>query len=48
MEIKSGDVADGFALTGWFIERDLLGQAMKNMPDARARLIISLGKKGML
>ncbi len=47
-EIKSGDVADGFALTGWFIERDLLGQAMKNMPDARARLIISLGKKGML
>ena len=47
-EIKSGDVADGFALTGWFIERDLLGQAMKDMPAARGRLIISLGKRGKL
>lgn len=47
-EIKNGDIADGFALTGWFIERDLLGQSMKNMPDARSRLIIALGKKGKL
>jgi DNA repair protein RecO (recombination protein O) len=47
-EIKSGDIADGFALTGWFIERDLLGQAMKNIPDARSRLIIALCKKGKL
>ncbi len=44
----SGDVADGFALTGHFIARDLLDPVRKTMPDARARLIFSLGKSGRL
>jgi DNA repair protein RecO (recombination protein O) len=44
----SGDVADGFALTGHFIARELLDPVRKTMPDARARLIFSLGKSGRL
>lgn len=46
--IKSGDVADGFALTGHFIARELLDPVRKTMPEARARLIFSLGKSGRL
>lgn len=46
--IASGDVADGFALTGWFITRELLEPARKDMPDARGRLIIALGRSGRL
>jgi DNA repair protein RecO (recombination protein O) len=45
---QSGDVADGFALTGHFIARELLDPIRKTMPDARARLIFSLGKSGRL
>jgi DNA repair protein RecO (recombination protein O) len=45
---QSGDVADGFALTGHFIARELLDPVRKTMPDARARLIFSLGKSGRL
>jgi DNA repair protein RecO (recombination protein O) len=44
----SGDVADGFALTGHFIARELLDPVRKSMPEARARLIFSLGKSGRL
>lgn len=46
--IESGDIADGLALTGFFIERDLLGQAQKQMPESRAQLIYALGKSGLL
>jgi DNA repair protein RecO (recombination protein O) len=45
---SSGDVADGFALTGHFIARELLDPVRKTMPDARARLIFALGKSGRL
>jgi DNA repair protein RecO (recombination protein O) len=44
----SGDVADGFALTGHFIARELLDPLRKTMPDARARLIFALGKSARL
>jgi DNA repair protein RecO (recombination protein O) len=44
----SGDVADGFALMGHFIERELLNPVRKTMPEARARLIFALGKTGRL
>lgn len=46
--IFEGDIADGLALTGHFIERDLLGQAKKQMPEARAQLIYALGRAGRL
>jgi DNA repair protein RecO (recombination protein O) len=45
---QSGDVADGFALTGHFIARELLDPLRKTMPEARARLIFALGKSGRL
>lgn len=45
---ESGDVADGFALTGHFITRELLDPVRKTMPEARARLIFALGKSGRL
>jgi DNA repair protein RecO (recombination protein O) len=45
---QSGDVADGFALTGHFIARELLDPVRKMVPEARARLIFSLGKSGRL
>ncbi len=45
---QSGDVADGFALTGHFIGRELLDPLRKTMPEARARLIFALGKSGRL
>lgn len=32
------DVADGFRLTGHFLERHLFGPALGHLPDARARL----------
>lgn len=46
--IASGDVADGFALTGHFIRRELLDPVRKDLPDARARLIMALGRSGRL
>lgn len=48
ISVKEGDIADGFALTGWFLERDLLRQNYQELPEARARLIYALGKKGKL
>lgn len=47
-EILSGDVADGFALNAWFLERDLLSQSYKTLPEARARLIYALGRTNRL
>lgn len=46
--IQSGDIADGFALMGHFIARELLDPMRKTMPDARARLIFALGRSGRL
>ena len=46
--IEKGDIADGLALTGWFLERDLLAQAFQTMPESRARLIYALGRKDLL
>lgn len=46
--LESGDVADGFALTGHFITRELFDPLRKALPDARARLIFALGKSGRL
>lgn len=45
---ESGDIADGFALMGHFIDRELLSPVRKTMPEARARLIFALGKTGRL
>lgn len=44
----SGDVADGFALTGHFITRELLEPLRQDMPEPRARLIYALGRSGRL
>ncbi|KAF0186399.1 MAG: DNA repair protein RecO (recombination protein O) [Hyphomonadaceae bacterium] len=46
--IEKGDIADGLALTGWFLERDVLGQGHLNMPETRARLIYALGRADKL
>jgi DNA repair protein RecO (recombination protein O) len=47
-ELKSGDVADAFALTGYFLERRLFDQKGEGMPEARRRLIERLGFAGRL
>jgi DNA repair protein RecO (recombination protein O) len=47
-ELKSGDVADAFALAGYFLERRLFDQRGEGMPDGRRRLIERLGFAGRL
>lgn len=47
-ELASGDVADAFALAGYFLERRLFDQRGEGMPDARRRLIERLGFAGRL
>lgn len=47
-ELKSGDVADAFALSGYFLERRLFDHKGEGMPDARRRLIERLGFAGRL
>lgn len=47
-ELKSGDVADAFALGGHFLERRVFDQRGEGMPDARRRLIERLGFAGRL
>jgi DNA repair protein RecO (recombination protein O) len=47
-ELKSGDVADAFALAGYFLERRLFDHKGEGMPDARRRLIERLGFAGRL
>lgn len=47
-ELKEGDVADAFALAGYFLERRLFDQKGESPPDARRRLIERLGFAGRL
>jgi DNA repair protein RecO (recombination protein O) len=47
-ELKEGDVADAFALSGFFLERRLFDARGEGMPDARRRLIERLGFAGRL
>ena len=46
--IEPGDVADAFALAGWFIERRVFDRQGTGMPDARRRLIETWGREGRL
>ncbi len=47
-ELKSGDVADAFALAGHFLERRVFDHQGEGMPEARRRLIERLGFAGRL
>ncbi len=47
-ELKEGDVADAFALAGYFLERRLFDQKGEGMPESRRRLIERLGFAGRL
>lgn len=47
-ELSSGDVADAFALAGYFLERRVFEQRGEGMPDQRRRLIERLGFAGRL
>ena len=47
-ELKSGDVADAFALSGYFLERRVFDHKGEGMPEPRARLIERLGFAGRL
>lgn len=47
-ELKSGDVADAFALSGHFLERRVFEHKGEGMPDQRRRLIERLGFAGRL
>jgi len=47
-ELKSGDVADAFALAGFFLERRLFDVKGEGMPEQRRRLIERLGFAGRL
>jgi DNA repair protein RecO (recombination protein O) len=46
--LKPGDVADAFALTGFFLERRIADPKGEGLPDARRRLIEHLGMSGRL
>ncbi len=46
--VESGDVADAFALAGWFLERRLFDRRGEGMPEQRRRLIEALGHRGRL
>ena len=47
-ELNAGDVADAFALSGYFLERRLFDQRGEGMPETRRRLIERLGFAGRL
>ncbi len=47
-ELKEGDVADAFALAGYFLERRVFDQRGENLPETRRRLIERLGFAGRL
>lgn len=47
-EIVEGDIADGFALAGFFLETRIFDQRGEGMSPARARLIEALGRSGRL
>ena len=46
--LVEGDVADAFALAGWFLERRVFDRAGVGIPDARRRLIELWGREGRL
>ncbi len=46
--VAEGDVADAFALCGYFLERRLFDPMGQGLPDARRRLIEALGRSGRL
>jgi DNA repair protein RecO (recombination protein O) len=46
--IEADDVAHGFALTGWFLEKRVFDRAGEGLPQARRRLIETLGRSGLL
>ncbi|UPT61253.1 MAG: DNA repair protein RecO [Hyphomonadaceae bacterium JAD_PAG50586_4] len=47
-ELREGDVADAFALAGYFLERRVFDQRGENLPETRRRLIERLGFAGRL
>lgn len=47
-KLEEGDVADAFALAGYFLERRLFDQRGEGMPEGRRRLIERLGFAGRL
>jgi DNA repair protein RecO (recombination protein O) len=46
--VEPGDVADGLALAGWFLNRELLEPFQKELPEARYRLINTLARDGRI
>lgn len=42
--VRSGDVADGLRLTGHFLSGQLLAPLRRDLPDARDRMIVQLGR----
>lgn len=38
-EVSAGDIVDGFALTGYFLERRVLSPREERLPEVRARLV---------
>ena len=46
--VESGDIADAFALAGYFLERRIFDPQGQGVPDARRRLIECLGFAGRL
>ncbi|PHR93257.1 MAG: DNA repair protein RecO [Robiginitomaculum sp.] len=47
-DVKEGDIADGFALSGYFLTTRIFHQINKDIPDARARLAQELKTVGIL
>jgi DNA repair protein RecO (recombination protein O) len=47
-ELAEGDIADAFALAGFFLERRVFDPMGQGLPDARRRLIETLGHAGRL
>jgi DNA repair protein RecO (recombination protein O) len=46
--VEAGDVADGLALTGHFLATRVLAPQRQDLPGARDRLIVQLGRAGRL
>jgi DNA repair protein RecO (recombination protein O) len=46
--VQANDIADGFALAGYFLERRIFDQKGEGLPPVRARLIEALGRSGRL
>jgi DNA repair protein RecO (recombination protein O) len=47
-QIETGDIARGFQLTGYFLERRVLWPTNRQLPEARTRLITELERAGQL